>query len=388
MNKFRHDPSARIRRSVEANLRQFDWSTEPVATAHRQFTYQNKIKDKEFAVPLSATPVVIEGVGIIVVSDDGFIRFMNFKLDKIFWERRLSASIYSSPIFAPEIDAVIVASMNGKIVAWSLSGTPKWQVKIEDPIYASLVISQRRLFVACFNRAFHAFDLHTGKGCFSLKLNPSWGVAAGGIASFRDPYATPCVQRDGSIVVACGESLACYSPNGESNWHAYLHAGVRSSPASSHSTDRVIVGLVNGDVVVLDGRNGDEVARIPTNAKIVHSPAISNDIACIANERGDVLGIDLVRLSIVWVYQAGTEMDYTSMTLSPAGDFVFVTKRGNAICVGATDGKFIWETSQHLQLANHEREMHTTPIITRSGMMFCGSYGGSLYRFSFREKEA
>jgi len=388
MNKFRHDPSARIRLGVEANLQQFDWLTEPVMTAHRQFTYKNKTEGKEFAVPISATPVVIEGVGLLVVSDDGYIRFMDFKFAKVFWEHRLSASIYSSPVFAPEIDAVIVASTNGKIVALSLNGTLKWQINTEDPIYASVVISQHRLFVACFNRAFHAFDVHTGKVCFSLKLNPSWSVAAGGIASFRDPYATPCVQRDGSVVVACGESLTCYSPDGEPNWQTYMQAGIRASPASSHSTDRVMVGLVNGDVVVLNGRNGNEVARISTNAKIVHSPAISNDIACIANERGDVLGIDLVRLSIVWAYQAGTEMDYTSITLSPAGDFVFVTKRGNAICVGAIDGKFLWETSQHLQLANHEREMHTTPIITRSGMMFCGSYSGSLYRFNFREKEA
>lgn len=380
MAAFRHDPSIRVCRSSIIN--NVDWSVEPVITAYREFSYNNKRLGQVIRVALHSTPVLIEGVGLIACSDDGFIRFIKLSLDEVFWELRVAASIYSSPIYLNDKKAILVCTTGGSVLAISLMGKLLWKTSVEFPIYAGAIRSGSSIFVGVFNYSLYCLDVDTGRIQFQYQLPAPRGARVGGIAAFRDPYATPCVAND-LVIAVCGESVVCVSPEGTLVWSVRFQGSIRSSPAFCSEFNTLVIASVDGRITLLDGGSGKLLKEFNCSAKIVNSPAISKGIACVGDESGKVYAIDIRMKEVKWVYEVGAALGYTSVTLTPADDFVFLSERGNAVCVSRDEGRFLWETSQNLQLTDHERCMHVTPIISQQGQMYCASYSGYLYRFDF-----
>lgn len=380
MAAFRHDPSIRVCRSNVIN--DVDWSVEPVITAYREFSYNNKRLGQVIRVALNSTPVLIEGVGLIVCSDDGFIRFIKLALDGVFWELRVAASIYSSPIYLSDKKAILVCTTGGSVLFISLAGKLLWKATLEFPIYAGAIRLGGSIFVGVFNYNLCCLDIDTGSIRFQYRLPAPRGQHVGGIAAFRDPYATPCVANN-LVVAVCGETVVCVSPEGSLVWSVRLQASIRSSPAFSSDFNAIVIASVDGKITLLDGSSGLLLKEFSCSAKFVNSPAVYKGVACIGDESGRLYAIDLRTKEIKWVYQVGAALGYSSVTLTPANDFVFLSERGNAVCVSRDEGRFLWETSQNLQLTDHERSMHVTPVISRQGQMYCASYSGYLYRFDF-----
>lgn len=384
---FRHHPALRVRPTMRPRGR-FDWRREPAITAYRHHTFFNRSLDRTFDVVLSGTPVILERVGVAVGSDDGFIRLYDLELKKAFWERRLPAPLYASPVFLPERQALLFGSTGGHVLVLALDSAVLWSANLEAPIYGSPAPAGDRVYINTFHQRLFCLDAGSGAELWRRDLPKPWSAALGGAASFRDPYASPAVTADGGVITANADHLTCHAPDGTLLWQVDVGAALRASPALDHASGLGIAGLVDGRVLLFEQRSGRVVATRETGARIVHSPAISpvvpGGIACIGNERGDVFGIALADGSERWRYAHGASLDHTSMTLSPAGDFVFVSSRGDAVCLAAESGRHLWQTSQHLQLANHERAMHVTPIVSADGYMVCASYSGYLYKFSFK----
>ncbi len=84
------------------------------------------------------------------------------------------------------------------------------------------------------------------------------------------------------------------------------------------------------------------------------------------------------------VQPAGGPRDHTSVTILPDGGFAAITNAGNVVCLDPADGSFRWESSQILGLPDHEPPMHITPVASVDGRMYCASYEGDLYQFTFR----
>ncbi|WP_148193920.1 PQQ-binding-like beta-propeller repeat protein [Pseudomonas syringae] len=380
MGAFRHDPSIRLCTSGQHD--RVDWDVEPVITALREFVYYNKTLDSTVRVSLSATQIIIEGVGLIVCSDDGYVRLLKLDLGAQFWELRLAAPIYSSPIYLRDKKTVVVCSTGGTVCAISLTGKALWRASLPCPVYAGSVYCEGIIFVATFNYNLYLLNADTGAIIRHCHLPPPRGAKINGLAAFRDPYGSPCIV-DNNVVVVCGEHILCFSGAGDVIWSTALSALIKSSPAFSKTADCLLVASVDGKVTLLNPKSGSPVHEVVCAAKIIHSPAISGDIACIGDESGTIYGIDLKHYNVIWTYSVGAALGYSSVTLNPVGDFILVTERGNALCLSKEHGNFLWETSQNLQMENHERTMQTTPIISNQGDMYCGSYSGYLYRFNF-----
>lgn len=380
MGAFRHDPSLRL--CTSGKQEQVEWGVEPVITAFREFVYYNKTLDSTIRVSLSATPIIVEGVGVIVCTDDGYVRLLKLDLSSQFWELRLAAPIYSSPIYLRGKKSVVVSTVGGTVCAVSLTGRVLWRASLECQVYAGVVCCESTLFVATFNYNLYLLEADTGTIVRHCLLPPPRGAKANGLSAFRDPYASPCIV-DSDVVVACGEHISRFSSAGDVVWSVGLSALIKSSPAFSKSANCLMVASVDGKVTLLDPESGSPMHVIRCAAKVIHSPAVSGDIGCLGDESGTIYGIDLRNKKVIWTYSVGAALGYSSVTLNPVGDFVLITERGNALCLAKQYGNFIWETSQNLQLENHERTMQTTPIISNQGDMYCGSYSGNLYRFNF-----
>jgi len=366
----------------------FNWDFEPIVSNYKKITYQNQTMNKEFNVPISATPIIVPGHGVIVCSDEGYIRFFKEDFSEIFWELRAKEDIYSTPIFDSPGFAFIVSTSKGNIFKIDLNGNILWHTNLKNPIYGVGKICYRtnNIYLSGFNQKGHILNNKTGKEKKRIDLPSPWYNNFPTVAGHRDPYAGPALTKEGNVLFTNGEFLTCVSSEGEILWKNNITHIVKSTPAVSFTRDLGILGNVRGEIILFRPETGEILKNIKTNAKIIHSPAISKDIAVIANELGEIFGIDLITCEIKWTYKLNSEMLYTSFTTLPNGNFIFNSKRGNIYCLGQKNGEFLWETSQVLGLEEHEPNMDTTPICGNNGLMYCTSYSGFVYQFRFKGK--
>jgi len=353
----------------------------------RKLTYFNRTREQTIDVPISATPAGVASVGIVVASDDGYIRFYRSDLDKVFWERRVSSGVYASLIVDPVRKWVVVATTNGLIVALDLRGNVQWSVETKTSICATplLLPDADILVVAGFGARCFGFDMPTGNRVFERTLPPPWHTDYGGKAAHRDPYASPVTTSGSTFVLCCAEQVLAFAADGTELWRSDAGHSVKASPAFLESTGEVAVCTVAGECHFID-RSGDIVGSCDLGAKVTASPAVSGGILAVGVVSEAVIGIDAHRRAPRWEMCHGGPRSYTSITVSPAGDFVYTNCRGNVMCVRSADGHFLWETSQVLGLADHTPDLDITPLVVDDGTMYCGSYTGYLYQFRFQRE--
>jgi outer membrane protein assembly factor BamB len=388
--RYRHDPRKSVLFPGSRDPQGIDWNAEPVVVAHRRMIYSNKTLGRDIAVPVSATPAIVGGVGAVVASDDGFVRFFGRGLSTMFWERRVSASVYASIVVDHAREHVIVCATTGVVTAFDLHGAKMWAANLEHPVCATPAVDEARdlLVVATFRHRVAALALGTGEMIFNVAVPEPWDAGLGGVASYRDPYSSPvCCGDDGSVVAAAGDVLLRIAADGSILWKATLDGAVKSSPCLISQTGEVAACTVAGTCWFVDVAAGDVRGRIETGAKIVASPAVSGPVMAIGLITDRAVGVDVIARRVIWTSSLGGPREYTSWTTLPDGSFAATTGRGNVLCLAAPDGAFRWETSQVLGLPNHKPRMDITPIAGPDGVLYCASYAGDLYEFCFRPQQ-
>ncbi len=384
LSTFRHNPN---KYTLKPHRRpsKIVWKKEPAVTGHRQLRYHNRKLNRMISVPVSASPAIIRDFGVILASDDGFVRFFRTGLDKEFWRLRLPSSIYASLVVDPVAEQVLVAATSGLITALDLRGKIRWQKEVGTPIFATpaLQIDLRRLGIGAFGHKAISLDLDTGNTIFKYDLPPPWYENYGGKSAYRSPYSSPEFSINGDLIVCCGHTVVCLKSNGTPRWQVNLSAEIKSSPVICERTDTVAIATVSGDCHLIGLIDGHEKICVTLDAKIISSGALSKGILSLGTTSGTVFGIDIKLGSIKWRQTFGAPKSYTSFTLNPEGDFIATNFDGNAICRNAETGAFMWESSQVLGLPDHETAMDITPVVGTSGHMYGASYDGNLYEFMF-----
>jgi outer membrane protein assembly factor BamB len=128
---FRHDPVKSV--LPGASTAQVLWTHEPVVCGYRQMNYQNKRFERTIPVPISASPIIVVGLGVLVASDDGYLRFFDPAVQKMYWERRLDSGIYASLILDSKRKRVIAAATSGLVVCFDLRGKAVWSFRYLGP---------------------------------------------------------------------------------------------------------------------------------------------------------------------------------------------------------------------------------------------------------------
>jgi outer membrane protein assembly factor BamB len=361
------------------------WAIEPVVVGYQMLSYHNKALDRDFPVPVNATPCVVGGLGVVVASDDGYVRFHRRDLGKVYWERRLNSSVYASLVVDVTRRHVIVAATNGLIVCFDLRGKLVWWAEAGVPIFATPTVMPNSdlLVVAGFHSRCLGLRLDTGERVFDRSLPRPWHAAAGGAASYRDPYASPAATSMDTAVICCAEHVLCLTPDGSTLWQREIGHSVRASPVAVHATGEIAVAAVDGECRFLSAATGEVVASYATGSKITASPALSGDVLAVGTQDDVTIGLDVRTHDVRWRSTQGAPRSYTSLSVLPNGDFLATNARGNVVCLGRADGAFRWETSQVLGLPDHETTLDITPVAGPDGDLYCGSYAGVVYSYRF-----
>jgi len=389
LSTFRHDAAKSVlvlRPSTGPAVR---WHKEPAICGYRKLSHRSDKLDKDIQVPICAAAIAVSDVGVIIGGYDGRVRFFNCGLDKIYWETRLESAIYASPVVDQARRTVLIATIGGQIACVDLRGNIVWTVRIGSPVYATPTIlpASDLLVVAAFQSRCLGLTLTSGECVFDRQLPKPWQAALGGSAAHRDPYASPLATSQGDTVLCCAEDVLCLAPDGMERWHCRTDSAIRASPAALHSTQEVTLGTVDGRCLFLDAATGRICAEIALGAKITASPAVSGSIVAYGTSQEEALGINIASHAIEWRVLHGAPRDHSSFSVTPDGNFVATTSSGNVVCRSAKDGRFLWETSQLLGLAEHDPTVDTTPIVDPSGSMYCGSYSGMIYHFQFQRED-
>lgn len=384
ISAFRHAPL----KSVLSATDQSDgirWHKEPAVTGYRRLTYYNQKMDREIAVPVSASPAAIKNIGVVVAADDGYVRMFGVGLEKVFWERRVPASVYASLVVDPVNERVIVAATSGDIVAFDLRGSTAWACRLERPVFATPALHPDRglLAISAFGHKAVGLNIDDGSLCFDCDLPQPWHASVGGKAAFRNPYASPAFLVGGNSIHCSAQSVVCLCSNGAVLWRTDLPAEIKASPVVADDQGLVAVATVAGVCHLLNQTDGKLQTSITLGDKVTASGALQQGLLVLGLATGRVVCIDLSRGEITWEATNGAPRSYTSFTLSPSGDFIATSKDGNIICRNAMTGEFLWESTQVMGLPDHEPSMDITPIVSSTGRMYCASYNGDLYEFSF-----
>jgi outer membrane protein assembly factor BamB len=385
---YRHDPVKSVLRAgaVRGVPERFHWDREPIVCGYQMLTFDHPHGGAPIQVPVSATPVVVTGIGVMVASDDGFVRLFNQGLSKHFWQRKLNSAVYASLVVDHAREQVVVPGTNGRLTCLDLRGTVAWSTDVGAPVFATptVVPDLDLLVVATFESRCVGLDLGTGEERFAVSLPRPWHAAYGGAASHRDPYASPVVTGAGDVIVCGAEHVICLRPDGSEIWRREVDTGVKASPVALHPNGEVAVCPVDGSCLFLDAGTGQLRGKVFLGGKVVGSPAVSDSVLVVGTQDGATFGLDIHTRDLVWSADQGAPRSYTSYSVLPTGDFIATAERGNVVCLRRDDGRFQWETSQVMGVPHHDPTMDITPVAAPDGRMYCGSYTGVIYEFRFQ----
>ncbi|MEV8327644.1 PQQ-binding-like beta-propeller repeat protein [Kitasatospora sp. NPDC056731] len=385
----RHDPRKNLLVLPSADPQAVFWDREPVVCGFRRLTHRPAGQSRAIEVPISSSPVVVSGAGVVLGASDGTVTFYDRTLGKEYWSQRLDSPIYASLVADARRRRVIVIATSGLAACFDLRGRPLWSARVEDPVYATPLVlpNADRLVVAAFNSRCTGLNLETGARVFDHRLPEPWHAAHGGSAAHRDAYASPVATGEGNAVIACAEHVLCLTPDGEELWRTEVGHSIKASPVGLHDRHEILVAPVDGTCLFLDSRTGQVLAAIGLDAKVTGSPAASGGLVAVGTTDGTVTALDARSHGIVWRSAQGAPREYTSVTTLPSGDFVATAGNGNIVCLAREDGKFLWETSQVLGLPDHRPAMDITPVAGVDGSMYGASYSGTAYHFRFRPRD-
>ncbi len=284
---------------------------------------------------LEFPPVVARGIAALATNAGRVIVF-NARTGYIIWHKRQSATIpiAASPAIIPEQGALLVAGMDGRLVAYSLAnGRELWTFSTgRSPIESSPLVSDGTAYIGAHNGRLYAVATESGKRRWTFQ-------AAGDIKG--------SVAKSGDTIVFGDYSGTIYgvSTSGIELWRTRVGKRLYGGPGISGNT--VVIGDVGGAVIAVDLRTGRQRWRRATgNAAVYSSPAIANGTVFIGSYNGRFEALDLADGSVRWSFDAGGRI---SGSATVVGDTVYtavLTRPGQpkrTYGLDVTDGSEQWK---------------------------------------------
>jgi outer membrane protein assembly factor BamB len=302
---------------------------------------------------------------IYMTCEDGKLYSMNPD-GTLRWQFQTPSEIYSAPVIGNK--ALYITNIAGQIIAVDFSGKQLWEFKADAPVYSTPALGKNGdIYFGCDDGNLYAVS-QTGKLLWQYKTGD-------------EIAGSPSIGTDGTIYIA-SDAIYAVSAKGKEKWvfrpAEEDDASFFASPAIGKD-GTIYIGGTDGALYVITNQ-GRLKWRIPT-------PEEDAIRACaVIDKQGYVyFGDENGSLYKKATYGEITELfesDYY-IFCSPAVDSLnniyFVSDDGFFYCL-RNDGKLLFKW----QVAEDSKEMmySSSPLITKDGTVYVGSWEKTLYAFT------
>jgi serine/threonine protein kinase len=168
---------------------------------------------------------------------------------------------------------------------------PVWKFKVEDEIRSTPVHTRGVIYIGTYDNNLYGFNAADGKP--KLKYATNSGIPG-----------TPSIATEENLIVFGSEDNKLYAMDLRTNkiaWTYETTGPVRSSILTAHG--HAFFGSDDGKVYAVRLSNGRLAWKYEAGSPVRSRPGITEDRLIVANEGGDMLGLDLGG-SIKWRFKA------------------------------------------------------------------------------------
>jgi eukaryotic-like serine/threonine-protein kinase len=276
---------------------------------------------------------------------------------KLRWSYQTESSIDSSAAIVSGI--VYVASGDGILHAVDFAtGKQRWQYKTGGSFgESSPCVHNGVVYVGALEGILHAVDAATGK--------PIWNFKTEG-----EIKSSPNVYKNHIYFGSYDQHLYCLSLSGSLVWKYMTGGPVHSTPAAADGM--VYVSGCDAIFRAIAADTGKEEYEISIREYTGASAALRDGYAYVGTFGNEVLGLDLERHKIQWIYRHATRTLPYYSSAAVTQDYVVLGGRDKMVhCLQRSSGKEVWTFLTGARV-------ESSPLIAE-GHVFVGSNDGNLY---------
>lgn len=311
------------------------------------------------------------------------------------WKKNVgNGSDYAGAAFQPAVaDGIVyVAAVDGTISALSLDGgDPVWRVELEQQMRSGVAVDNQSVYAASRDGQIIALDREDG--------SERWRTALG-----REILEPPVVAG-GRILVRAGNGdlLSLDVVSGQQQWRYGSQVpdlSVRGSAAPRWVPGGYLIPMDDGRLVALDERSGRTVwetviseprgdSAVDRIVDVDTQPVVVDDIVVVGSRRGDLVALNGQNGESQW----RRKLSAISSLATARQQIYVVEQNGEVSAVAAADGKSLWRQEslrgrqltqpvvlgQHLVVGDlegylHWIELHTGNVVSRARLSKAAIY--------------
>jgi|WetSurSiteA1Bulk_404760.scaffolds.fasta_scaffold05603_2 eukaryotic-like serine/threonine-protein kinase len=274
------------------------------------------------------------------------------------WSFQAKDSIESSAAIASGI--VFFGSMDGSLNAVDLAtGKRRWRYATSGPVQeSSPCVRNGVVYIGDLNGVFHAVDALSGKVRWTFK-------------TAAEIKSSPSVSGNRVYFGSYDQNLYCLSADtGTPIWKFTTEGPVHSTPAMDRK--HVYVSGCDETFRAIDALSGKQTFALQLGAYAGASAALRDDHAYVGTFGNEVLGIDLRKRGVQWVYKHPTRNFPFYSSAAVTADRVVIGGRDKMVhCLDRATGKELWTFLT-------KARVESSPLVL-GNRVFLGSNDGLLY---------
>jgi outer membrane protein assembly factor BamB len=176
--------------------------------------------------------LLVAGDSLYAGTNGGFLVALDRENGAERWRREIGKEIWATPVRAGE--AIVIASMDGRLTAFSADGTERWQEKVaEAGIAGTPAVQGETLYAGSFDKRLYAVDARNGETLWRSPEAGNWF------------WTEPLVDGDNLYAGNLDGKVYAYDRRtGEERWQSDVDGPVRGRTA------------LDGGVLLVPVKNG------------------------------------------------------------------------------------------------------------------------------------